>query len=398
MALTSQTPGRPSQLTRNVFLLDMLTAQLTPITVFEDVVSATNYISALPWYHALSPDSSRIAIWSFVRSVNGTVPVLQTYRVADGFQLNTVFMNGTLTGFTQGGNGVDWHPAQNLLVYAVDRDIPAYDFYSGALIDFAEGTALSIGSPDQTGTGQQLTFPRAVYQYTFNRTIRTGEADYAPAFSPNGQQVAYVRATYVQDTASPNLRQPSVLALRIVNTDGSNDHEVLPLSQGVYVTHLSWSRSGTQLVFDAGSQLFVSGFPANGADLATDALWIVNTDGNGLHTLRGASAGFPVWSPMGMTFCNLPGVVVPGGVAGSGSIDDCGASLNLKANRTPSGQFRLDITGGTSNLLFRILASTNLTSWQSVGTMPRTNSTTSFVDTSGSNLPRRFYRVVLGNN
>jgi len=99
-------------------------------------------------------------------------------------------------------------------------------------------------------------------------------------------------------------------------------------------------------------------------------------------------------APAGTTFCNL-GVTAGGGAAGS--IDDCGAPLNLKGTRLPSGQYRVDITGGAPNLLYRILATGNFTSWQTIGTMTRTNTTTSFVDPSGSNLPRRFYRVVLGN-
>jgi Tol biopolymer transport system component len=250
--------------------------------------------------------------------------------------------------------------------------------------------------PTNQPPNRRLTFPVAYYYYLNNgsQIITTGQADYVPAFSPNGQQVAYVRATWIQDTSAPGLRQPSILALRVVNVDGSNDHQVIQLNQGVYVTHLSWSRDGTQLVYDAGAQLIVSGTPANLADQATDALWIINTNGTGMHNVRGPFSGLPVWSPAGSTFCNL-GVSAGGGVAGS--IDDCGAPLNLKGTRMLSGQYRLDISGGTSNLLYRVLASTNLTSWQTLGTTPRTSTTTSFTDAGASSLPSRFYRVVLGN-
>jgi len=119
-----------------------------------------------------------------------------------------------------------------------------------------------------------------------------------------------------------------------------------------------------------------------------------NTNGTGMHNVRGPFSGLPVWSPEGTTFCNL-GVTAGGGPAGS--IDNCGTPLNLKGTRMPDGQYRLDISGGTSNLLYRVLASTNLTTWQTLGTTPRTNTTTSFTDASASSLPDRFYGVVLRN-
>jgi len=80
MAVTSQTPGRPNQSSKNVFLLNLLTAELSQITPFEDQVSATNFAFALPWYHSLSPDSSAIAIWSFVRTRDGTRELYEIVR------------------------------------------------------------------------------------------------------------------------------------------------------------------------------------------------------------------------------------------------------------------------------------------------------------------------------
>jgi len=138
----------------------------------------------------------------------------------------------------------------------------------------------------------------------------------------------------------------------------------------------------------------LSGLPYNGADPVTDALWIINTNGTGIHTVRGPLSGFPAWSPAGTTFCNLA-VTAGGGAAGS--IDDCGAPLNLKGTRIPSGQYRLDISGGASNLLYRVLASTNLTTWQTLGWTRPTNTITSFTDVGASGSSRRFYRVVVGN-
>ena len=221
IAITSQSPGRPAQSTKNVFLLNLLTSQLSQVTPLEDHVTADDFTYYLPWYHALSPDSGSIAVWNFVRNRNGTTPVLQIYRTSDGFLLNTLIANRVRTGLTQGGDGVDWHPNQNLLVYALDTDIPVFDLDTGAAAGYnTEGTALWTG-PTNQGPSRQLTFPIGLARNTITQYFATGGADYAPAFSPNGQQIAFIRANWVQDSLAPGSRKPSVLALRIVNLDGS---------------------------------------------------------------------------------------------------------------------------------------------------------------------------------
>ena len=68
--MTSVNQATPFALTRNVFVLDMQTAQIARITAFADTVnlpSGTNgsgVVSAcvLPWFKAFSPDHTRIAV------------------------------------------------------------------------------------------------------------------------------------------------------------------------------------------------------------------------------------------------------------------------------------------------------------------------------------------------
>ena len=67
--------------------------------------------------------------------------------------------------------------------------------------------------------------------------LTVGDLVWEPERAPDGpvlivvsvpEQVAYVRATYaLTSTSSGAGQQPSVLALRIVNLDGSNDQEGL---------------------------------------------------------------------------------------------------------------------------------------------------------------------------
>lgn len=385
LALTSRSPDHLGQLSRNVFVLDLLTEVLTPITAYQDQViinqGQTNFAYVTPSYHAFSPDNAHLAVWEFTSTLQGTFPTLERYRLSDGMYLETIAYEQVLTGSNESGNGVEYHPTQNLLV--APRRVTILTYPYGTAV---EGTALILYST----AWQQLTSPSG-WQSGANFIL---ENDYAPAFSPNGQEIAYLRAANYTYAG----RQPWIVTLRIVNVDGSNDHAVGSLAQGVYATRLSWSRNGTQLVFDAGTQQFIGGDPVPAVAPATDALWIVNTNGTGMQMLRAAPASCPVWSPIGTTFCNLPGVVQEGGVPGSGTIDDCGAPLVLQGGWTPAGQFRLDISGGTPNLLYQIKASSDLGEWQSLGTTPYVGPTTSFTDPNSTSFPRRFYRVVLGNH
>jgi Tol biopolymer transport system component len=387
MALTAQTPGRPAQISRNVFLLNLQTAQLQQITLFEDQVSENDFLYVKPNYHSIAPDNNSIAVWNLAATRGGTTPSLDRYRLSDGLYLGTLDYQLPLNGNNEGGSGVDYHPVQNLLVAARRVNVPLYDYYTGYPVgSTGEGTALWLYST----VWQQLTAPIGWHSAPY----QANQNDYAPAFSPNGQQVAYVRALSLTYFGY----QPWTLALRIVNADGTDDHQVLALPQGVYVTRVSWSRDGTQLVFDAGTQVINGNIPAPLVVEATDALYIVNTNGTGQRLLRAAPASCPVWSPTGTTFCNLPGVVVGGGVPGSATIDDCGQPIRVAGISLAPGQFRLDITGGTPNLLYRIMTSPDLRTWQSLGTLPYAGPTSSYTDTTCGGLIRRYYRVVLGDN
>jgi hypothetical protein len=397
MALTSQTPGLPFAFSKNVFLLSLLTNELTQITQFADVTTFTNYFYHRPLYHALSPGATTIAVWDFVESLNATTPTLRTYSVpSDGFPLNTL----AVSPFSEplaGGQGVDWHPTLDLLVFAVDMETNQLDWDTGLWTgQYQPVTALFV-APSSGVPVQPLTFPVAYRRISLPYTWLYNMMDYAPVFSPNGQQVAYMRAIMV--TVVPGGPQPWYVYLRIMNLDGSNDYTVTSsFPQWFYVSHVSWSRDGTKLVFDGGAQIFRNGVPINDLDPTTDALYIVNTNGTDGQLLRAPAAGFPVWTPAGTTFCNLPGVVVPGGVPGSGTIDDCGLPIHLSASRMPAGQFHLSISGGMTNLLYRVLASSNCAAWQPIGALPWTGPTSVFTDTGCTNLRRRFYRVVLGGN
>jgi hypothetical protein len=58
---------------------------------------------------------------------------------------------------------------------------------------------------------------------------------------------------------------------------------------------------------------------------------------------------------------------------------------------TPTG-FRITVISG-AQLSYQIFGSTNLVSWQSLGTVTNTSGQTQFIDSGATNLPKRFYRA-----
>ncbi|MFO1500173.1 MAG: hypothetical protein U1G07_17585 [Verrucomicrobiota bacterium] len=327
LALTSVNPQRPNKLSRDVFVFDTVTGGLQIAAGFQDetttepvvvggviVGEQSKFSFVLPWSKALSPDNARIVVSGFVRSgftqspppqegMSGvsTVPVTRVYRVADGFPQELLFIGRVRTGFTLGGFGVDWHPTRNIVALAVDVDTPLDERPDIP----AESSAIFLMDVVADPVGQnrvrKLTFPHASLRSDFVLTTLAHQTDYGPAFSPNGNQVAYLRALVIMDTNSQGVTQarPVVVSLRIVNLDGTGDRSVLDLNPGFFVNQLSWSPAGDQLAFDIGRQPAPQ--PLQGPPLLaqpeTLELYLINANGTGLTRLHGPGAGNPAWSP-----------------------------------------------------------------------------------------------------
>jgi len=223
-------------------------------------------------FPTLSPDASRVVVNMILQ------------RVSDGAQcgLSVVYsINGVLQqtlaggcgqpgeGFFFAGVGVDWSPKASLIVSPLDQVVPC-----GGTV-FLTATQIVAGQPVHGSTPTAVTHPNPC----LNPLIQIH--DVWPAFSPDGTQVAYVRL-FISGAAGAS-------EVRIVNLDGNNDHLVASFS-GEVAQGVSWSPTGTQLLFDR-SQIAGGTFQPGSL-----GLWKINTNGTGLTQFVGPVAAVPNWA------------------------------------------------------------------------------------------------------
>lgn len=325
LALSSVSPDTPFSISRNVFVLHVRTDQISQVTRFADRVSsgsgaggsATISACTFPWYKAFSPEKSRVAVsaiqftgvtWSapntndpppnpsdLYSGFKGT-PVLQVYGI-DGTPGALVTLGSSGSDSIHAGDGVDWAPDQDLLVYPKDIQVRVVDNIGQVLMMPVTALMLMLPVDDAIGRGKatQLTDPEATATATWTGPIATWETDFQPTFSPDGKRVAYIRAKHTLSGASYYSR---VLALRVIMIEGRRDQQLLAIEQSKYVSHLSWSPDGTRLAFDMGNEAYgTAGVPLAMADPSTSSLWVVNADGSGLTAIRPPPVAWPAWYP-----------------------------------------------------------------------------------------------------
>lgn len=303
-AVTATDPNRPNDMGMNVYAINPATGARQQITNYvdnpPDPVTRT-YSFHLPYYKAFSPDRSAMAVSRFFVTAgpNGSsqvTPVLEVFSTATPANPLIVHQHRGRANSHHGLEGVDWHPAANILVTPLESSAPW-------LRDsrFTEpATALfrldPVDGAVNKGLAQQITFPRADVAADFS--FRWAEHDYLPRFSPNGVGVAYVRS--IQGFSTQGV-EPNIQSLRILNFNTGADSEVARFAAGSYVTSLDWSPDGTALVFAMGPQANGSTGLQQDATLQTLEIYIVNVDSTGFRRLRGGGATTPGWKPLTAT-------------------------------------------------------------------------------------------------
>lgn len=418
LLLTSGDPGRPFKISRNIFSLDLDTGGLTKVTSFEDsvrtgagpLVTLTNGVAAytndatwtsytihFPYHKAYSPDGLHVAVMDLPRSGGSTLsvsrtnapseqilgggrmPSLEVYPAAGPSLIgNLLFAGGARTGNNHGGDGVDWHPSRGEVIGAFRDDIPVT---GTAGVGGSEGTVLAVFATDGRLDPfiRKLTRPSGVwdsYVDIFNSIlVRADENDYAPAISPDGTQVAYVRHTIRFDSRISELHNlPALCAIRVINYDGTADREVLRLADGLWITRLAWAPDGSELAFDVAPQLFSQGTPLLAGDVTRSEIHLVRTDGTNPRRLVAAPAAYPTWAPLGVLAPPKRPVL---------RFQRDGSRLQMQVDELAPGSAFL-VEGSTD------ISSSN---WESLGTFNAAGTTHFITITPNPNASYAFYRV-----
>jgi hypothetical protein len=386
MALTSVEPLSPARRSRDAFTFDPWTGARFNLTGFQD---STEFIGVesfysyhLGIYKSFAPDGRRLAVSAFnafgdvyvgaeLGAGSGyanSAPVLlfATYLAPDG---PVSLMLGDANEGYHGGEGVDWAPNQDLLVYPIKIAIP---FPNSPILSYVTALFLlePVVDPLLNGRARQLTFPQGQVSSPFEPVYVYWEEDFLPAFSPDGQRIAYVRS-YSMDDAT--LQRSSSLTMRVINVDGSDDHEILQFEPNSYLTRISWSPDGTQLVFDRAERPFTNGIPLNFADVRTSEIFLINADGTGLQRLRPPPAAHPSWNPV-VGFTTPPPI-----------------QLQF-AGFQKDGSFRISFSGPLGGQ-YAVETSSDLSEWRQIGFVTATASGLNFEDSAAHTRPRAFYRV-----
>lgn len=418
LLLTSKDPGRPFKISQNVFNLDLVTASIRRVTGFEDVLSTqgllltndlgqvigdrinSGYTINLPYHKAFSPDGSRVVVMNLRKTgtvsrdsmysitndpgaggaTSGRFPVVEVYRVADGQPEGSyIYLGIERTGFNQGGDGVDWHPTRNEIIATLSSDIPAT---GNAGRTGMEGTILAVFTASgPSGFIRKLTAPsgRADFYLDVSTLISTAyaEHDYAPAIAPDGSRVAYVRHTLRQDTRYDGAGiapLPAQCAIRVVSYDGTGDHEVLRLADGLWITQLAWSPDGSEIAFDLAPQAVINGWNSLLGDVTRSEIDLVGADGTHPRNLVPPPAAFPSWT-----------------VGGGGNPPP---RPDVRATRTgKTVEVRIDrlVPGRQVD----ILGTTDLRNWAVVYGFVASAGTETITVTPTAGSPMGFYRVVV---
>lgn len=344
LLLTSNNPDRPFMLSRNVFSLSLVNGQMNQVTGYEDLFQVnhsfitnsvgnastnrfvTSYTLHYPDHKAMSGDNSAVVVMDLPRTGGSTLDMAnnvpnglpsggQTFGSgrAPGIEVfpsigptiigNTIFLSAQVRdGLNQGGDGVDWHPALNEVVATVGSDVP---MTGNTGRPGMQGTLLAVFS-----TINQQTFIRKLtnpigesnfYVDLFNiLAVSTSPHDYAPAISPDGTTVAYVRHSLRTDTRFDGAGiapLPCICAIHIINYNGTNDREILRMSEGMWISRLSWSPDGQQIAFDLAPQMVLNGWNSLVGDPTRSTIHVTNVDGSNARQLIPAPAAYPSWAP-----------------------------------------------------------------------------------------------------
>jgi Tol biopolymer transport system component len=229
---------------------------------------------------------------------DGTDEVIQLVRPSGGL-LTTIPRPGVSSN-----EAPAWIPGSAALLFDSSRDgaihLFRFDVTTGTVSQLTHGTRFE-GIPAVSPDGRLIAFDYGTETTSFGISLMDADGsnirtlvpppdapayDSAPAFSPDGTRIAFIRK--LSQTA-PNAKE----AAFVVNLDGTGLRQLTDWD--LDVGRIRWSPDGARLAFSDKAE--------NHTDAGSQDVWLINADGTGLTNVTRNGNGYhtfdPDWSPDG---------------------------------------------------------------------------------------------------
>ncbi len=300
LIVSSPDPAQPSEASQDLFAFDLNTGLRRKL--WDNVTQSLpggGFLFATPLWSATSSNGQRVA---FVNQTSGTsggndpvsggVRQLRVIRASDGFEIGLAEIgNGSaLDLFQSEFVGISWQPGTDFFA------TPAYIGITNSLGQPVNAVGLVLygptGPPGQPYVRTQiLTLPSVVVDPNSGVNIFSNHA--YPAFSPNGQQLAFFRITF----PLANLAAPAQAELIVISTATGSGQVIASFTPGIFPAGLSW-RSNSSLVFSLGLQVQSGGIFSPLIEPSSAQVFTISSTGGTLGQIAGVGHGlFPNATP-----------------------------------------------------------------------------------------------------
>lgn len=288
LVISSPDPAAPNEASTDLFAFDLVTGQTRKLVdnVTETQPDGSNFFAS-PLFSATETNGQRVAYVNQLASSSsqggGAVRQLSVVRASDGFDLALAEIGqGNAIDFYQSEFvGIDWSPISP--VFATSGYVPVTT--NAGRQTFAAGIVLfGETGPGSFGRVGQLTQPVVTDQVG----AIIVETHAYPAFSADGQQLAFFRITF----PSPLMTQPAQADLIVIDVATGSGIIAASFPPGQYPLGVSWRDDDELIYFSAGTQVSEAGqFPPI-AVASTAQMYTVTPNGSVIGGVAGAPNGY----------------------------------------------------------------------------------------------------------
>jgi len=288
LVLSSPDPAQPNEASTDLFAHDLLTGQTRKLVdnVTQPQPDGT-FLFASPLFSATEVTGQRVAYVNQLSNSNpqggGSVRQLSVVRASDGLDLALAEIGqGNAIDFYQSEFvGISWSPVAP--VFATPAYVPVTT-NTGRQTVAAGIVVFGQTGPGAFGRVGQLTQP--VVTDLPGQII--AETHAFPAFSRNGQRLAFFRVTF----PSPLMTEPAQTDLIVIDISTGSGLILASFPPGNYPLGVSWSSNDQTLYFSAGTQVNEGGQFPPAALASTAQIFTVSPEGGAIGQIPGAPVGY----------------------------------------------------------------------------------------------------------